>query len=85
MPRIPVVLASAPVEGLSEAIKVSTAYGTARSAGDAEDRLNSKVLGAGDAWKVAWLGKTAMAIDMTAEQFPDGTEITLVRAPPCTP
>ena len=78
MPKIPVVLASAPVSELDEAIRVSKMYGITRSAGDATDRLNAKVLDVDDAWKVAWLGKTAMAIDITADQFPVGTVITLV-------
>ena len=50
-------VASAPVQGLAEAIAITKQFKGQYSAGDA-DNLNSQTLEPTESWKSAWKGKT---------------------------
>ena len=60
----PFLLASAPCDSLDACISACLAAGGEYTAGDAEDKLNSRVIGAEEAWRTAWKGKTHQAIKM---------------------
>ena len=61
--RRPLILGSAPVDCLHEAVKRTVLYGGEFSAGEAGDTLNKEVLDCDtEAWKTAWKGKTHQAV-----------------------
>ena len=74
-PKQPFLLASAPVDSLDACIRLCLAAGGEYTAGDAQDKLNSSVIGADEAWKTAWKGKTHQAIKMLERNFPAGQAI----------
>jgi hypothetical protein len=81
----PFLLASAPLESLDQATQLCLAAGGEYTAGDAQDKLNSSVIGEGEAWKTAWKGKTHQAIKMLERAFPGQpiTALAVAGGPAC--
>jgi hypothetical protein len=50
------IVASAPVECLDQVIALVNQHGGEYTAGDAQDRLNSRVIDRDEAWRTAWKG-----------------------------
>jgi hypothetical protein len=76
----PFILASAPVDALEDCIRLCLAAGGEYTAGDAQDKLNSCVIGVEEEWnlwKTAWKGKTHQAIKMLERNF-GGQTITML-------
>jgi hypothetical protein len=61
------------------------AAGGEYTAGDAQDKLNSRVIMASEAWKTAWKGKTHQAIKMLERTFPGQriTALAIAGGPAC--
>ena len=80
----PFMLASCPVDKLTEAIILVNAKGGLYAAGDATDTLN-KELSKSESWKAAWKGKTKMAIDVLKKLYPRQkiTVIAVAGGPAC--
>ena len=77
------ILASAPVECLDDAIPLTLRYGGEYTAGDAQDQLNARVIGADEAWKTAWKGLMHQAIRMLSRGGAPVTLVAIAGGPAC--